>query len=163
MKIENVAGLPAGPPSQLPRPTTTMSAPTTPSVPSTTNIVPSISLPTTPSGPTTTSPPSSPIGERVSANSDQNRSPLNQGKDPLDYIFLYFENNLLDELFLLFTVYIYIDCIYRLCIYIYIFFFFFISCKNDSLCFSEFSYRRNYVHVYLPVKITPSHILRPRM
>ncbi|PBC27742.1 Mitogen-activated protein kinase kinase kinase 7-interacting protein [Apis cerana cerana] len=71
-------GLPAGPPSQLPRPTTTMSAPTTPSVPSTTNIVPSISLPTTPSGPTTTSPPSSPIGERVSANSDQNRSPLNQ-------------------------------------------------------------------------------------
>ncbi|XP_003694769.1 proteoglycan 4 isoform X1 [Apis florea] len=71
-------GLPAGPPSQLPRPTTTMSAPTTPSVPSTTNIVPSISLPTTPSGPTTTSPPSSPIGERVSTNSDQNRSPLNQ-------------------------------------------------------------------------------------
>ncbi|XP_068983955.1 TGF-beta-activated kinase 1 and MAP3K7-binding protein 3-like isoform X8 [Bombus flavifrons] len=73
-----VAGLPAGPPSQLPRPTTTMSAPTTPSVPSTTNIAPSISLPTTPSGPTTTSPPSSPIGERIPANSDQNRSPLNQ-------------------------------------------------------------------------------------
>ncbi|CAK9833630.1 TGF-beta-activated kinase 1 and MAP3K7-binding protein 2 [Anthophora retusa] len=71
-------GLPAGPPSQLPRPTTTMSAPTTPSVPSTTNIVPPISLPTTPSGPTTTSPPSSPIGERIQANSDQNRSPLNQ-------------------------------------------------------------------------------------
>ncbi|XP_068983951.1 TGF-beta-activated kinase 1 and MAP3K7-binding protein 3-like isoform X5 [Bombus flavifrons] len=71
-------GLPAGPPSQLPRPTTTMSAPTTPSVPSTTNIAPSISLPTTPSGPTTTSPPSSPIGERIPANSDQNRSPLNQ-------------------------------------------------------------------------------------
>ncbi|XP_017761559.1 PREDICTED: TGF-beta-activated kinase 1 and MAP3K7-binding protein 2 isoform X1 [Eufriesea mexicana] len=71
-------GLPAGPPSQLPRPTTTMSAPTTPSVPSTTNIVPPISLPTTPSGPTTTSPPSSPLGERIQANSDQNRSPLNQ-------------------------------------------------------------------------------------
>ncbi|XP_076182623.1 uncharacterized protein LOC143154377 isoform X3 [Ptiloglossa arizonensis] len=71
-------GLPAGPPSQLPRPTTTMSAPTTPSVPSTTNIVPPISLPTTPSGPTTTSPPSSPVGERIQANSDQNRSPLNQ-------------------------------------------------------------------------------------
>ncbi|CAL7941339.1 unnamed protein product [Xylocopa violacea] len=73
-----VAGLPAGPPSQLPRPTTTMSAPTTPCVPSTTNIVPPISLPTTPSGPTTTSPPSSPIGERTQANSDQSRSPLNQ-------------------------------------------------------------------------------------
>ncbi|XP_076757128.1 TAK1-associated binding protein 2 isoform X3 [Xylocopa sonorina] len=71
-------GLPAGPPSQLPRPTTTMSAPTTPCVPSTTNIVPPISLPTTPSGPTTTSPPSSPIGERTQANSDQSRSPLNQ-------------------------------------------------------------------------------------
>ncbi|XP_076653435.1 TAK1-associated binding protein 2 isoform X1 [Halictus rubicundus] len=71
-------GLPAGPPSQLPRPTTTMSAPTTPSVPPTTNIVPLISLPTTPSGPTTTSPPSSPVGERIQANSDQNRSPLNQ-------------------------------------------------------------------------------------
>ncbi|XP_031832626.1 TAK1-associated binding protein 2 isoform X2 [Nomia melanderi] len=71
-------GLPAGPPSQLPRPTTTMSAPTTPSVPSATNIVPLISLPTTPSGPTTTSPPSSPVGERIQANSDPNRSPLNQ-------------------------------------------------------------------------------------
>lgn len=71
-------GLPAGPPSQLPRPTTTMSAPTTPSVPSTTNIVHPISLPTTPSGPTTTSPPSSPIGERISANIDQNQSLLNQ-------------------------------------------------------------------------------------
>ncbi|XP_053974943.1 TGF-beta-activated kinase 1 and MAP3K7-binding protein 3 isoform X3 [Hylaeus volcanicus] len=71
-------GLPAGPPSQLPRPTTTMSAPTTPSVPSTTNIVPTNSLPTTPSGPTTTSPPSSPVGERIQPNSDQNRSPLNQ-------------------------------------------------------------------------------------
>ncbi|XP_076293010.1 TAK1-associated binding protein 2 isoform X6 [Lasioglossum baleicum] len=71
-------GLPAGPPSQLPRPTTTMSAPTTPSVPPATNIVPLISLPTTPSGPTTTSPPSSPVGERIQANSDQNRSPLNQ-------------------------------------------------------------------------------------
>nr|XP_012139611.1 PREDICTED: TGF-beta-activated kinase 1 and MAP3K7-binding protein 3 isoform X3 [Megachile rotundata] len=70
-------GLPAGPPSQLPRPTTTMSAPTTPSVPSTTTIVPPTSLPTTPSGPTTTSPPSSPVGERHT-NSDQNRSPLNQ-------------------------------------------------------------------------------------
>ncbi|XP_015439261.1 PREDICTED: TGF-beta-activated kinase 1 and MAP3K7-binding protein 3 isoform X2 [Dufourea novaeangliae] len=72
-------GLPAGPPSQLPRPTTTMSAPTTPSAPSTTNIVPLISLPTTPSGPTTTtSPPSSPVGERIQANSEQNRSPFNQ-------------------------------------------------------------------------------------
>ncbi|XP_017884820.1 TGF-beta-activated kinase 1 and MAP3K7-binding protein 3 isoform X2 [Ceratina calcarata] len=72
-------GLPAGPPSQLPRPTTTMSAPTTPSVPSTTNIVPPISLPTTPSELTTTSPPSSPVGERIqAANSDPNRSPLNQ-------------------------------------------------------------------------------------
>ncbi|KAK9299595.1 hypothetical protein QLX08_007408 [Tetragonisca angustula] len=71
-------GLPVGPPSQLPRPTTTMSAPTTPSVPSTTNIVHPISLPTTPSGPTTTSPPSSPIGERISANIDQNQSLLNQ-------------------------------------------------------------------------------------
>ncbi|XP_076679692.1 TAK1-associated binding protein 2 isoform X2 [Andrena cerasifolii] len=74
-------GLPAGPPSQLPRPTTTMSAPTTPSVPSTTTIVPPSSLPTTPSGPTTTSPPSSPIDERTPANSDQNRSPLNQVAD----------------------------------------------------------------------------------
>ncbi|XP_076241717.1 TAK1-associated binding protein 2 isoform X2 [Calliopsis andreniformis] len=71
-------GLPAGPPSQLPRPTTTMSAPTTPSVPSMMNIIHPSSLPTTPSGPTTTSPPSSPIGERTQANSDQNRSPLNQ-------------------------------------------------------------------------------------
>lgn len=71
-------GLPAGPPSQLPRPTTTMSAPTTPSVPSTTNIVSSSSLPTTPSGPMTTSSPSSPVGERIPANSEQNRSPLNQ-------------------------------------------------------------------------------------
>ncbi|XP_078035049.1 TAK1-associated binding protein 2 isoform X1 [Augochlora pura] len=74
-------GLPAGPPSQLPRPTTTMSAPTTPSVPPATNIVPLISLPTTPSGPTTTSPPSSPVGERIQANSDQNQSPLNQVAD----------------------------------------------------------------------------------
>ncbi|XP_029050699.1 TGF-beta-activated kinase 1 and MAP3K7-binding protein 3-like isoform X10 [Osmia bicornis bicornis] len=73
-------GLPVGPPSQLPRPTTTMSAPTTPSVPSTTNIVPpTTSLPTTPSAPTTTtSPPSSPVGERIQTNSDQNRSPFNQ-------------------------------------------------------------------------------------
>ncbi|KAG7210096.1 hypothetical protein KM043_011664 [Ampulex compressa] len=71
-------GLPAGPPSQLPRPTTTMSAPTTPSVPSTMNIVPPNSLPTTPSGFTTSSPPPSPIGERAQANSDQSRSPLNQ-------------------------------------------------------------------------------------
>ncbi|XP_072747921.1 uncharacterized protein Tab2 isoform X2 [Anoplolepis gracilipes] len=75
-------GLPPGPPSQLPRPTTTtMSAPTTPSVPPTTNIVPICSLPTTPSVPTTISiaPPSSvSVGEHTQSTSDQNQSSLNQ-------------------------------------------------------------------------------------
>ncbi|XP_018306842.1 TGF-beta-activated kinase 1 and MAP3K7-binding protein 2 isoform X2 [Mycetomoellerius zeteki] len=74
--------LPLEPPSQLPRPTTTMSAPTTPSIPPTTNIVPGCSLPTTPSGPTTSSgvgPPSTAsfsLGDHTA--SDRNRSPLCQ-------------------------------------------------------------------------------------
>ncbi|KAL2713658.1 TGF-beta-activated kinase 1 and MAP3K7-binding protein 3-like isoform X1 [Vespula squamosa] len=71
-------GLPAGPPSQLPRPTTTMSAPTTPSVPTITNIISSNSLPATPSEPTAISPPSSPVKEKPLIGQDQNRSPLNQ-------------------------------------------------------------------------------------
>ncbi|XP_015172203.1 PREDICTED: TGF-beta-activated kinase 1 and MAP3K7-binding protein 3 isoform X3 [Polistes dominula] len=71
-------GLPAGPPSQLPRPTTTMSAPTTPSVPTITNIISSNSLPATPSEPTAISPPSSPVKEKPLIDQDQNRSPLNQ-------------------------------------------------------------------------------------
>ncbi|XP_070166330.1 TGF-beta-activated kinase 1 and MAP3K7-binding protein 3 isoform X1 [Polyergus mexicanus] len=75
-------GLPPGPPSQLPRPTTTtMSAPTTPSVPPTTNIVPICSLPTTPSASTMIGivPPSSAsVGERTQSTSDQNRSSLSQ-------------------------------------------------------------------------------------
>ncbi|KAH0946717.1 hypothetical protein HN011_000526 [Eciton burchellii] len=74
-------GLPPGPPSQLPRPTT-MSAPNTPSIPSTTNIVPTCSLPTTPSGPATNNsviaPPSSLVAEHMQTTSDQNRSPLSQ-------------------------------------------------------------------------------------
>ncbi|EGI58298.1 Mitogen-activated protein kinase kinase kinase 7-interacting protein 2 [Acromyrmex echinatior] len=70
------------PPSQLPRPTTTMSAPTTPSIPPTTNIIPGCSLPTTPSGPTTSSgvgslsAVSSSLGDHMA--SDRNRSPLCQ-------------------------------------------------------------------------------------
>ncbi|XP_046826746.1 TGF-beta-activated kinase 1 and MAP3K7-binding protein 3-like isoform X2 [Vespa crabro] len=71
-------GLPAGPPSQLPRPTTTMSAPTTPSVPTITNIISSNSLPATPSEPTAISPPSSPVKEKPLIGQDQNRSPLSQ-------------------------------------------------------------------------------------
>ncbi|XP_029175914.1 TGF-beta-activated kinase 1 and MAP3K7-binding protein 2 isoform X2 [Nylanderia fulva] len=75
-------GLPPGPPSQLPRPTTTtMSAPTTPSVPPTTNIVPICSLPTTPSVPATigiTSPSGASVGEHTQSAPDQNRSPLSQ-------------------------------------------------------------------------------------
>ncbi|XP_011861679.1 PREDICTED: TGF-beta-activated kinase 1 and MAP3K7-binding protein 2 isoform X1 [Vollenhovia emeryi] len=80
--------LPPEPPSQLPRPTTTMSAPTTPSIPPTTSIVPGCSLPTTPSGPATSSGVaplaaaaaaavvSSSVGDH--AASDRNRSPLCQ-------------------------------------------------------------------------------------
>ncbi|XP_008550847.1 TGF-beta-activated kinase 1 and MAP3K7-binding protein 2 isoform X2 [Microplitis demolitor] len=49
-------GLPAGPPSQLPRPTTTMSAPTTPSAPAIGIISNPSSLPTTPSNPVSSFP-----------------------------------------------------------------------------------------------------------
>ncbi|XP_074107416.1 TAK1-associated binding protein 2 isoform X2 [Cotesia typhae] len=49
-------GLPAGPPSQLPRPTTTMSAPTTPSAPAIGIVSNPSSLPATPSGPVSSFP-----------------------------------------------------------------------------------------------------------
>ncbi|KAK0166069.1 hypothetical protein PV328_004519 [Microctonus aethiopoides] len=76
-------GLPAGPPSQLPRPTTIMSAPTTPLTVSTTGIITSSSLPTTPlaaqqMSTVTTSLPSSPIKDSIQIITDSNRSPLNQ-------------------------------------------------------------------------------------
>jgi len=64
-----------------------MSAPTTPSIPPTTNIIPGCSLPTTPSGPTTSSgvgplsAVSSSLGDHMA--SDRNRSPLCQG-EPAD-------------------------------------------------------------------------------
>lgn len=79
--LQRPPGLPPGPPSQLPRPTT--SAPTTPSMPSATNIVPTCSLPTTPSAVTASGDGggSSSIGEhaaRIVAGSDQSRSALNQ-------------------------------------------------------------------------------------
>jgi len=84
----SLSGLPPGPPSQLPRPTT-MSAPNTPSIPSTTNIVPTCSLPTTPSGPATNNsviaPPSSLVAEHMQTTSDQNRSPLSQGNIGMSY------------------------------------------------------------------------------
>lgn len=83
-----ILGLPAGPPSQLPRPTTTMSAPTTPSVPTITNIISSNSLPATPSEPTAISPPSSPVKEKPLIGQDQNRSPLNQGNG-FTYVHMY--------------------------------------------------------------------------
>nr|XP_012220926.1 PREDICTED: TGF-beta-activated kinase 1 and MAP3K7-binding protein 2 isoform X3 [Linepithema humile] len=81
--LQRPPGLPPGPPSQLPRPTT--SAPTTPSVPPSTSIVPTCSLPTTPSGASGGGgggggvAPSS-VGEhaQIAAGSDQSRSPLNQ-------------------------------------------------------------------------------------
>lgn len=79
-------GLPAGPPSQLPRPTTTMSAPTTPSAPVGGLVTPS-SLPTTPSaaqaGPGSTfTPPSSPAVD----SGDWNRSPFSHGEST--FVFL---------------------------------------------------------------------------
>ncbi|KAK0175318.1 hypothetical protein PV327_009076 [Microctonus hyperodae] len=77
-------GLPAGPPSQLPRPTTIMSAPTTPLTVSATGIITSSSLPTTPlaaqqmSTMTTSSSPSSPIKDSTQIITDSNPSLLNQ-------------------------------------------------------------------------------------
>ncbi|XP_043281230.1 TGF-beta-activated kinase 1 and MAP3K7-binding protein 3-like isoform X2 [Venturia canescens] len=71
-------GLPAGPPSQLPRPTTTTSAPTTPSAP-VTNLVQPISLPTTPSTHSAiSSPPSgSPTRDPSQVKTDLNSLPSN--------------------------------------------------------------------------------------
>lgn len=88
MSPQRPPGLPSGPPSQLPRPTTTMSAPTTPSVPSTTNIIQTCSLPTTPSGATISCasslqqqqqpPPSSSAEKHTQTASDQKLSPSSQ-------------------------------------------------------------------------------------
>ncbi|XP_014477206.1 PREDICTED: TGF-beta-activated kinase 1 and MAP3K7-binding protein 3 isoform X2 [Dinoponera quadriceps] len=82
MSPQRPPGLPAGPPSQLPRPTTTMSAPTTPSGPSTTNIVQTCSLPTTPSAMSGASslqqPPSSSAEKHTQTASDQRLSPSSQ-------------------------------------------------------------------------------------
>ncbi|XP_011701943.1 PREDICTED: TGF-beta-activated kinase 1 and MAP3K7-binding protein 3 [Wasmannia auropunctata] len=81
--------LPPETPSQLPRPTTTMSAPSTPSIPPpTTNVgVPGCSLPTTPpSGPTASSGVAPPLAVATTSTSslgdhtasDRNQSPLCQ-------------------------------------------------------------------------------------
>ncbi|XP_066597356.1 TGF-beta-activated kinase 1 and MAP3K7-binding protein 2 isoform X2 [Prorops nasuta] len=85
MAPQRPPGLPSGPPSQLPRPTTTMSAPTTPSVPLVTNSIAatSSSLPTTPSGPKTITPPSTPPFELTQNNNppEDDDSPFNQVAD----------------------------------------------------------------------------------
>ncbi|XP_033210699.1 mitogen-activated protein kinase kinase kinase 7-interacting protein 3 homolog isoform X2 [Belonocnema kinseyi] len=73
--LRQPAGLPPGPPSQLSRPTMTMSAPTTPSVPTMNLIVPSTSSPTTPLvAQAIKSPPQTPEkeeGELVPSSSNQ--------------------------------------------------------------------------------------------
>lgn len=117
LKCAPLSGLPPGPPNQLPRPSTTMSAPSTPSMPSTTNIVPTCSLPTTPSASSATgssgvAPPSGTVGEHTQTASDQNRSPLSQGNAESYRLLLCSDGSVLSAVSLLQNrarVYIYLE------------------------------------------------------